>query len=52
MRFGYLKTAIMEGSMTFHRKWMTTAIVFGSIAIATGSATAQKRYGPGVGDNP
>ena len=36
--------------MTFHRKWMTTAIVFGSIAIATGSAMAQKRHAPGVSD--
>ena len=51
MRFGDLDTAIMEGWMTFHRKWMTAAIVFGSIAIAIGSATAQKGYAPGVSDN-
>jgi branched-chain amino acid transport system substrate-binding protein len=51
MRFGYLDTAIMEGWMTFHRKWMTAAIVFGSIAIAIGAATAQKGYAPGVSDN-
>src|SRR5260370_14078211 len=50
MRFGYLKPATMEGSMTFHRKWMTAAIVFGSIAIAIGSAMAQKRHAPGVSD--
>jgi len=37
--------------MTSHRKWMRAAIVFGSIAIATGSATAQKRYAPGISDN-
>jgi len=37
--------------MTFHGTWITAAIVFGSIAIATGSATAQKRYAPGVSDN-
>lgn len=37
--------------MAFHRTWMTAAVVFGCIAIATGSATAQKRYGPGVSDN-
>jgi branched-chain amino acid transport system substrate-binding protein len=41
----------MEGSMTFHRTLMTAAVVFGSISIAIGSATAQKRYAPGVGDN-
>src|SRR6266436_10369163 len=51
MRFDHLDTATMEGSMTFHRKWMTAAIVFGSIAIATGSATAQKRYAPGISDH-
>ncbi|WP_036019172.1 ABC transporter substrate-binding protein [Bradyrhizobium sp. WSM1743] len=37
--------------MTFHGTWITAAIVFGSIAIATGSATAQKRYAPGISDN-
>jgi branched-chain amino acid transport system substrate-binding protein len=36
--------------MAFYRAWMTVAIVFGSIAIAEGSATAQKRYGPGASD--
>jgi branched-chain amino acid transport system substrate-binding protein len=51
MRFGYLETATMEGLMTFRRKRMIAAIVFGSIALATGSATAQKRYAPGVSDN-
>jgi branched-chain amino acid transport system substrate-binding protein len=38
----------MEGSMTFHRTWMAVAVVF--IAICIGSATAQKRYAPGVSD--
>src|SRR5215469_11977387 len=51
MRFDYVNTAIMEGSMTFHRKWMTAAVVFVSMAIATCSATAQKRYAPGISDN-
>ena len=37
--------------MKFHRAWITAAIVFGSIALVTGSATAQKRYAPGVSDN-
>ena len=38
--------------MTFHRNWMTAAIIIiGSIAIATGSATAQKRYAPGISDS-
>src|SRR5438128_10625497 len=41
----------MEGSMTFHRAWMIAAVVFGSIAIATGSATAQKSYAPGLSDD-
>jgi len=36
--------------MTFARTWMTAAIVFGSIIFAIGSATAQKRYAPGVND--
>jgi branched-chain amino acid transport system substrate-binding protein len=51
MRFGYLQTATMEGLMTSHRIWMKAAIVFGSIAIATGAAMAQKSYAPGVSDN-
>jgi hypothetical protein len=51
MRFDYLKTATMEGSMAFQRTLMTVAVVFGSIAIAIASATAQKRYAPGVSDN-
>src|SRR6516225_5572691 len=34
-----------------HRIWMTAAIVFLSIAIATGAAMAQKSYAPGVSDN-
>ncbi|MBR1211991.1 ABC transporter substrate-binding protein [Bradyrhizobium sp. JYMT SZCCT0180] len=34
--------------MEFRRTWMTAAIIFGGIAI--GSATAQKRYAPGVSD--
>ena len=37
--------------MTFHRTWMTAAIIFCSVAIGTGSATAQKKYAPGVSDN-
>lgn len=37
--------------MTFLRKWMTSAIVFLSVAIATGAAMAQKSYAPGVSDN-
>ena len=36
--------------MTFHRTWMTAAIVFGSIAMAACSAAAQKRYDPGASD--
>jgi ABC-type branched-subunit amino acid transport system substrate-binding protein len=51
MRFGYLKTVTMEGLMTFHRTWMTAAIIFCNVAIGTGSATAQKKYAPGVSDN-
>jgi branched-chain amino acid transport system substrate-binding protein len=41
----------MEGLMTFHRSRIKAAIVFGSIAIATGSAMAQKKDAPGVTDN-
>jgi branched-chain amino acid transport system substrate-binding protein len=41
----------MEGSMSFLQKWMTAAIVFLGVAIATGVATAQKSYAPGVSDN-
>ena len=37
--------------MTFHSTWMAMAVVVGSIAITIGSATAQKRYAPGVSDN-
>lgn len=37
--------------MTFHLRWMTAAIVFGSIAITTFSAAAQNRYAPGISDN-
>jgi branched-chain amino acid transport system substrate-binding protein len=51
MHFDYLKTVTTEDSMTFHRKWIAAAIVFGSITIAADSATAQKRYAPGVSDN-
>jgi branched-chain amino acid transport system substrate-binding protein len=41
----------MEGSMTFLRKWMTAAIVFLGVIIATGAAVAQKSNAPGVSDN-
>jgi len=44
-------TATMEGLMTFRRSWIKAAIVFGSIAIATSSAMAQKKDAPGVTDN-
>jgi branched-chain amino acid transport system substrate-binding protein len=40
---------IWEDLMTFHRTWITT-VVFVSITIAASSATAQKRYDPGVSD--
>jgi ABC-type branched-subunit amino acid transport system substrate-binding protein len=36
--------------MTFHRTWMTAAVVFGSITIAADSAAAQKKYDPGASD--
>src|SRR5215471_19415949 len=36
--------------MIFGNKWMTAAIVFGSITIVTDSATAEKKYGPGITD--
>jgi branched-chain amino acid transport system substrate-binding protein len=36
--------------MTFYRKWMAVVVVFSSVTIAAGSATAQKKYGPGVTD--
>jgi len=36
--------------MEFRRTLMTVAVVFGSIAIAIGSAMAQKRHAPGVSD--
>jgi branched-chain amino acid transport system substrate-binding protein len=36
--------------VTFYRTWITAAVVFGSIAITAGSATAQKKYGPGASD--
>jgi branched-chain amino acid transport system substrate-binding protein len=36
--------------MTFHRTWMTAAVVVGGITAAASSATAQKRYDPGAGD--
>ena len=36
--------------MEFRRTLMTVAFVFGSIAIAIGSAMAQKRHAPGVSD--
>ena len=36
--------------MTFYQKWMTAVVVFSSVTIAAGSATAQKKYGPGVTD--
>src|SRR6516164_11178302 len=49
--FRLSKNATMEGSMTSHRIWMTTAIVVLSIAIATSAAMAQKSYAPGVSDN-
>ena len=36
--------------MAFYRAWMTVALVFGSITIVAGSATAQKKYSPGASD--
>src|SRR5215469_6235003 len=42
---------IWEGPMAFYRAWMTTAVVFGSIMIVAGSATAQKKYDPGASDS-
>ena len=36
--------------MTFHRTWMTAAVVVGGITVAASSATAQKRYDPGASD--
>ena len=36
--------------MTFHRTWMTAAVVLASVTIGTTSATAQKRYDPGASD--
>jgi branched-chain amino acid transport system substrate-binding protein len=39
-----------EDSMTFYRTWMTAALVSGALAIAAGSAAAQKKYDPGASD--
>jgi hypothetical protein len=36
--------------MTLYRASITAAVVFGGLAIAVSSATAQKRYDPGVSD--
>jgi hypothetical protein len=36
--------------MTHCRASITAAVIFGSLAIAVSSATAQKRYDPGAGD--
>jgi branched-chain amino acid transport system substrate-binding protein len=36
--------------MIVHRASMTAAVIFGSLAIAVSSATAQKRYDPGASD--
>jgi branched-chain amino acid transport system substrate-binding protein len=36
--------------MRFGNKWMAAAIAFGSITIVADSATAEKKYGPGVTD--
>ena len=36
--------------MRFGNKWMAATIVFGSITIGVDSATAEKKYGPGVSD--
>src|SRR5215469_16366736 len=41
---------IWEDLMTFHRTWMTAAVVVGGITVAASSATAQKRYDPGASD--
>ena len=36
--------------MTFHRKWMTAAVVIANLTIGVTAATAQKRYDPGSSD--
>jgi branched-chain amino acid transport system substrate-binding protein len=36
--------------MTLYRASITAAVIFGIFAIAASSATAQKKYGPGVTD--
>jgi hypothetical protein len=36
--------------MAFYRAWIPVAVVFGSITIVAGSATAQKNYSPGASD--
>ena len=36
--------------MTLYRASITAAVIFGSLAIAVSSATAQKRYDPGASD--
>ena len=36
--------------MTVYRASITAAVIFGSLAIAVSSATAEKKYGPGVTD--
>jgi ABC-type branched-subunit amino acid transport system substrate-binding protein len=41
---------IWEDLMTFHRTWMTAAVVVGGITVAASSAAAQKRYDPGAND--
>ena len=37
--------------MAFYRAWVTVAVLFGSITIVAGSATAQKKYSPGASDS-
>ena len=39
-----------DPEMTFYRIWMTATVVFAVIAIAAGSAIAQKKYDAGVSD--
>jgi branched-chain amino acid transport system substrate-binding protein len=36
--------------MTFHREWMTAAVVIASLSIGIATATAQKKYDPGASD--
>jgi branched-chain amino acid transport system substrate-binding protein len=39
-----------EGLVAVFRAWMTAVVVLCSISISTSSATAQRKYGPGVSD--